>query len=240
MSERKLDLLSKCTNAITSGSANNKTLEQTVSHFASYIDKKLKKFDNRTRAIVEKRISDVIFDLEFRSVETSCASAADKGPASVTTSISSTPNFSYMGMLESPYNGFYGQQQQKHLLISIILVQEKNKYNMIFIVYLLSIWSNIVTLPTANIFPLPCNCTFIHEIIFKVISCFLCLHSRVVAMRRCFQGKKLWFGWFFFSPFSFNDTTVITYFIYKHIGIVSVLGFSAFTKHIVKYDRSQN
>ena len=39
--ERKLDLLSKCTDAITSGSANNKTLEQTVSHFASYIDEKL-------------------------------------------------------------------------------------------------------------------------------------------------------------------------------------------------------
>ena len=82
LSERKLDLLSKCTDAITSGSANNKTLEQTVSHFASYIDEKLKKFDNRTRAIAEKRISNVIFDLEFRSVETSCASAEDKGSAS--------------------------------------------------------------------------------------------------------------------------------------------------------------
>ena len=110
MSERKLDLLSKCTDTITSGSANNKTLEQTVSHFASYIDEKLKKFVNRTRAIAEKRISDVISDLEFRSVETSCASAVDKGPASTTTSISNTPNFPYMGMLESPYNGFYGQQ----------------------------------------------------------------------------------------------------------------------------------
>ena len=41
LSERKLDLLSKCTDAITSGSANSKTLEQAVSHFASYIDEKL-------------------------------------------------------------------------------------------------------------------------------------------------------------------------------------------------------
>lgn len=49
--------------------------KRTVSHFAAYIDEKLASFDRRNRTIAEKRITDILFEMEMNSTtpETNCA-----------------------------------------------------------------------------------------------------------------------------------------------------------------------
>ena len=69
IAEKKLDLLSKCTEAITAkASAKQKANEssnQKISAFALYVDEKLSELNKRTRRIAEKRVSDVLFDMEM-------------------------------------------------------------------------------------------------------------------------------------------------------------------------------
>ena len=65
--EKKLDLLSKCTEAITAD-AKPKAYESSnpkISAFALYVDEKLSELNKRTRRIAEKRISDVLIDMEL-------------------------------------------------------------------------------------------------------------------------------------------------------------------------------
>ena len=57
--ERKTELLSKCTEAIT-----KKPVE---SAFALYVDEKLSQLGKRDRGIAEKRISDILFEVEMQS-----------------------------------------------------------------------------------------------------------------------------------------------------------------------------
>ena len=59
IAERKIELLSKCTEAIT-----KKPVE---SAFALYVDEKLSQLGKRDRRIAEKRISDVLFEVEMQS-----------------------------------------------------------------------------------------------------------------------------------------------------------------------------
>ena len=59
INERKIELLSKCTEAIT-----KKPVE---SAFALYVDEKLSQLGKRDRRIAEKRISDTLFEVEMQS-----------------------------------------------------------------------------------------------------------------------------------------------------------------------------
>ena len=66
IAEKKLELLSKCTDAITSKAAvSSEPPAQKISNFAMYTDKKLSNLDKRNRRIVEKRISDVLLEAEI-------------------------------------------------------------------------------------------------------------------------------------------------------------------------------
>ena len=68
IAERKLDLLTKCTEAITTKKTDELLVkEPKVSPFSLYVEEKLNNFDKRKRAIAEKRITDVIFDIEMSS-----------------------------------------------------------------------------------------------------------------------------------------------------------------------------
>ena len=60
-------MLSKYTEAIT-GNAKSKANESSnpkISAFARYVDEKLPELNKRTRRIAEKRISDVLFDMDM-------------------------------------------------------------------------------------------------------------------------------------------------------------------------------
>ena len=65
LAEKKLDLLSKCIEAITA-SANMKTplpnesVTTKMSAFSFYVEEKLSQLDKRDRRIAEKRISDIV------------------------------------------------------------------------------------------------------------------------------------------------------------------------------------
>ena len=67
IAEKKLDLLSKCTQAITANvkPKANESSNPKISAFALYADEKLSELNKRTRRISEKRISDVLFDMEM-------------------------------------------------------------------------------------------------------------------------------------------------------------------------------
>ena len=66
IAEKKLELLSKCTDAITSKAAvSSEPPAQKISNFAVYVDEKLSNLDKRSRRIAEKRISDVLFEAEM-------------------------------------------------------------------------------------------------------------------------------------------------------------------------------
>ena len=66
ITEKKLELLSKCTDAITSKAAvSSEPPAQKISNFAMYVDEKLSNLDKRSRRITEKRISDVLFEAEM-------------------------------------------------------------------------------------------------------------------------------------------------------------------------------
>lgn len=67
IAERKLDLLSKCTDAITSKAAPIKEASSApkVSNFALYVEEKLSQLDKRSKRIAEKRISDILFEVEM-------------------------------------------------------------------------------------------------------------------------------------------------------------------------------
>ena len=65
IAEKKLELLPKCTDAITSKAAvSSEPPAQKISNFAMYVDEKLPNLDKRSRRIPEKRISDVLFEAE--------------------------------------------------------------------------------------------------------------------------------------------------------------------------------
>ena len=77
IAEKKLDLLTKCTEAIKSSNTNiKKAIDQSetkVFDFSMYIEEKLSLLSKRSRKIAEKRISDILFDIEMSEdrIETS-------------------------------------------------------------------------------------------------------------------------------------------------------------------------
>lgn len=71
IAEQKLDLLSKCTDAITSNAKKipdeKSPQKPKISAFATYVDEKLSQLNKRGRRIAEKRISDILFDIEMEA-----------------------------------------------------------------------------------------------------------------------------------------------------------------------------
>ena len=65
IAERKIELLSKCTEAITKKPVES--ADSKHSAFALYVDEKLSQLGKRDRRIAEKRISDVLFEVEMQS-----------------------------------------------------------------------------------------------------------------------------------------------------------------------------
>ena len=68
MELKKQELLATCINILKEPPV--KALDESKPapcHFSLYVSEKLAQSDKRTRAIAEKRITDVIFDLEFNS-----------------------------------------------------------------------------------------------------------------------------------------------------------------------------
>eukprot|EP00794_Sanderia_malayensis_P009979 gene9979-11002_t len=61
--DKKQELLTSCINILKEPTSKPK--EKSECHFASYIAQRLELFDKRTRVIAEKRITDVLFDLEM-------------------------------------------------------------------------------------------------------------------------------------------------------------------------------
>ena len=66
VAEKKLDLLSNCTETITANAKPkaNESSNPKISAFALYVDEK-SELNKRNRRIAEKRISDVLFDMEM-------------------------------------------------------------------------------------------------------------------------------------------------------------------------------
>ena len=64
--ERKIELLTKCTDAIASSTPKESQGTKRLA-FASYIEEKLSGFNKRQRIIAEKRINDVLFEIEMSS-----------------------------------------------------------------------------------------------------------------------------------------------------------------------------
>ena len=60
---KKHELMTTCINVLKEPALNSKEED----HFALYIGQKLNDFDPKTRAVAEKRITDIIFDLEINS-----------------------------------------------------------------------------------------------------------------------------------------------------------------------------
>eukprot|EP00111_Clytia_hemisphaerica_P013317 TCONS_00039088-protein len=66
IAEKKLELLTKCTDALASKSRPSETsLTPKVSNFALYVDERLNQMNSRLRKLTEKRINDAIFDAEM-------------------------------------------------------------------------------------------------------------------------------------------------------------------------------
>ena len=69
VAERKLDLLSRCTDAITRNAKKTTPEEEPqkakISTFAIYVDEKLSLLNKHDRRMAEKRISDILFDIEM-------------------------------------------------------------------------------------------------------------------------------------------------------------------------------
>ena len=67
IAEKKLDLLSKCTEAFTANTKPkpNESPNSKLSAFAVYANEKLSELKKRDRRIAENRISDVLFDIEM-------------------------------------------------------------------------------------------------------------------------------------------------------------------------------
>lgn len=63
IAERKLELLSEATKAISSSTNDS------VSKFACYVDEKLSRFDKATRMLAEKRINDILFETELNAMQ---------------------------------------------------------------------------------------------------------------------------------------------------------------------------
>ena len=64
----KQELLTTCINVLKEPVKEQTESKPAVGHFAMYINEKLSQFDRKTRSIVQRRISDVIFDAEQRYV----------------------------------------------------------------------------------------------------------------------------------------------------------------------------
>ena len=65
VAERKIELLSKCTEAITKKPVES--ADSKHSAFALYVDEKLSQLGKRDRRIAEKCISDVLLEIEMQS-----------------------------------------------------------------------------------------------------------------------------------------------------------------------------
>lgn len=70
MEQKKFEFLSTAVNALKEPTVKtdaNETNKSAPCHFSLYVSEKLSQFDKRTRALAEKKISDIIFELEFNS-----------------------------------------------------------------------------------------------------------------------------------------------------------------------------
>lgn len=66
IAERKLDLLAKCTEAMTSSKKPEEEAKPLKAfHFSLYVEEKLNGLEKRKRIIAEKRISDILFEAEM-------------------------------------------------------------------------------------------------------------------------------------------------------------------------------
>ena len=65
IAERKLELLAQATKAIAT--SPQAPVEKPVSNFSKYVDEKLATFDKPTRMIAEKRINDLLFEIELNA-----------------------------------------------------------------------------------------------------------------------------------------------------------------------------
>ena len=68
--EKKLNLLLKCTEAITANANTkaplpNESATTKMSTFSLYVEEKLSRFDKRHRRVAEKRISDILFEIRM-------------------------------------------------------------------------------------------------------------------------------------------------------------------------------
>ena len=70
LAEKKLDLLSRCTDAVNAGSSKKSYPETTRnnSNFALYVDEKLCGFNKRNRMLAENKINDILFDFEMSEI----------------------------------------------------------------------------------------------------------------------------------------------------------------------------
>ena len=100
IAERKLDLLLKCTDAITSKSNHGDSPAPKVSSFSLYVDERLRELDPRSRRIAEKRITEILFEAEMQQTTSRDFSVPTLTPGPVpSTPIGFTPN-SFMDFMQ--------------------------------------------------------------------------------------------------------------------------------------------
>ena len=98
---KKQELLETCINVLKE--PMSRPTQQC--HFSHYVSEKLQKFDRRTRVIAEKRITDILFDLEIdgaskQILSTNMDLINNEYNYSYSVDSSSNRQFSYMTMLQ--------------------------------------------------------------------------------------------------------------------------------------------
>ena len=95
---KKQEVLDRCLNVLKEPFHPQ---EKRQCHFSMYIAEKLANFDGRTRMIAEKRISDILFELELGEHSQSPAYPLQPSQASMQYSSNDCSSGSYMGILQS-------------------------------------------------------------------------------------------------------------------------------------------
>lgn len=101
IAERKIELLTKCTDAITSSSKESQSQGVKRTAFATYIDEKLSTYNKRQRAIAEKRINDVLFEIEMSDGNYQSFPNSQPAPQNVSSATFQLPTFQFQN--RNPY-----------------------------------------------------------------------------------------------------------------------------------------
>ena len=80
LEEKKVELMNTCIAALKEPANPAKQPDQC--HFSLFVREKLQSFDHRARVVAEKRISDIIFDIEMNGVNMQMTAAANNSSAS--------------------------------------------------------------------------------------------------------------------------------------------------------------